>query len=368
MKRYALILMLLFWVGTMSGCAFEEEDVPSTRKSVPRTTAAVSEVDAPEDRESAPRTSVVVVETDEPADREIPTETFTASTETAWKHLEALADEIGPRLAGSEEESLTAAYIESAFAAYGYDVTRQDFTFWTEDDEELESSNVIAVKPGESTEEIVVGAHYDSVDDGDGADDNASGVAVLLAIAELLVDEETPYTVRFIAFGAEETDMDGSHHYVETMSRTDRRNTVGMINQDSLIAGDILYVYGDAGSGTMRDWIIAAAADEGLDLDARTAAELDNPDGTPCDCADYGPFQEAGIPFAYFEATNWDLSPDAMVQVSRDFGKRGYIRHTKYDTVAYIDTTFPNRIDEHFEVCIALLYDVLTQWQSGAPH
>jgi len=295
-----------------------------------------------------------------------PAVTFSAFTAIARRHLEALADEIGPRLPGSEQESLAAAYIASAFAAYGYDVTRQDFVFWTEDDEELKSTNVIAVKPGESTKEIIVGAHYDSVDDADGADDNASGVAVLLAVAELFVDEETPYTIRFIAFGAEETGLDGSRHYVEMMNRTDRRDTVSMVNLDSLIAGDFLYIYGDAGAGTMRDWIIAAAADKGFDLDARTAVELDNPDGTPCDCADYGPFQEAGIPFAFFEATNWDLNADGMVQVDRALGQRGYIRHTKYDTVAYIDATFPRRIDEHFEVCIALLYDVLTQWQSGA--
>ena len=358
MKRFTVILLLLLWVIAISGCALVEVGTPMGRETLPSRETLPGKVTPPS---KATSTGVETL-----TDGDTLAVTFSASTAIARRHLEALADEIGPRLAGSKEESLAAAYIASAFAAYGYDVTPQNFVFWTEDDEELESINVVAVKPGESTKEIIVGAHYDSVDDADGADDNASGVAVLLAVAELLVDAETPYTIRFVAFGAEETDLDGSRHYVEMMSRTDRRNTIGMINLDSLIAGDILYVYGDAGSGTMRDWIISAAADEGFDLDARTAAELDNPDGTPCDCADYGPFQEAGIPFAYFEATNWDLSAGGMVQVDRTLGQRGYIRHTKYDTVAYIDTTFPHRIDEHFEVCIALLYDVLTQWQSGA--
>ena len=280
----------------------------------------------------------------------------------ARQHLTALCEEIGARLPGSPEEAEAAEYIKAAFKTYGYNPQVQRFTFTTEDDEDLESANVIVVKRGVSSAEIVVGAHYDSVDDADGADDNASGVAVLLEVAKMLQDVQTPYTIRFIAFGAEEADMDGSRYYVAQMTKADIKNTVGMINLDSLIAGDIAYVYGDAGWGSLRDWMIKAAADAGFDLEARTAKELDQPDGTPCDCADYGPFQEVGIPFAYFEATNWNLAEDAMTQVDVDLGEDGKIRHTEYDTLDYIDTTFPGRIDSHFNVFVTLLYDALTRF------
>lgn len=280
----------------------------------------------------------------------------------ARQHLAALCEEIGPRLPGSAEEAEAAEYIQAAFKSYGYNPQMQRFAFTNDDDEELESANVIAVKRGVSSEAIIVGAHYDSVDDGNGADDNAAGVAALLEVARLLQDAQTPYTIHFVAFGAEEADMDGSHYYVEQMSKADIKNTVAMINLDSLIAGDIAYVYGDAGRGSLRDWIIQAAADAGFDLQARTAKQLDYPDGTPCDCADYDAFQEAGIPFAFFEATNWDLSPDAMTQVDPDLGEDGVIRHTEYDTLDYIDATFPGRIDKHLNVFITLLYDALTQF------
>lgn len=283
----------------------------------------------------------------------------------ARQHLTALCEEIGPRLPGSAEEAAAAEYIKAAFKTYGYNPQVQRFAFTTEDDEELESANIIAVKRGLSSQEIIVGAHYDSVDDADGADDNASGVAALLEVAKLLQDAQTPYTIRFVAFGAEEADMDGSRYYVEQMDEADIENTVGMINLDSLIAGDITYVYGDAGRGSLRDWIIKAAADAGFALEARTAKELDQPDGTPCDCADYGPFQEADIPFAYFEATNWDLAADAMTQVDVDLAEDGKIWHTEYDTLDYIDATFPGRIDKHFNVFITLLYDALTRFTAS---
>ncbi len=148
------------------------------------------------------------------------------------------------------------------------------------------------------------------------------------------------------------------------MSRTDRQNTIGMINLDSLTAGDIAYVYGDAGSArSIRDWILKIASAR-FPLATRDAKDLDEPDGTPCDCADYGPFQAAGIPFAYFEATNWNLGKrDGYTQVDLQFGQRGEIWHTKFDTLTYIDATFPGRIDQHLQLFITLLYETLTQFK-----
>jgi hypothetical protein len=149
------------------------------------------------------------------------------------------------------------------------------------------------------------------------------------------------------------------------MSQTDIENTIGMINLDSLIAGDRTYLYGNAGPGSMRDWILQAAKERGFELEGRTAQELDSPDGTPCNCADYGPFQAAGIPFAYFEATNWDLGEeDGMTQTDTQFGARGAIRHTAYDTVSYIDKSFPGRIDDHLRVFVTLLVDTLAAFET----
>jgi Zn-dependent M28 family amino/carboxypeptidase len=287
----------------------------------------------------------------------------------ARRHIVALSETIGPRVAGTPDEATAAEYIEAAFEAYGYVTQLQPFSFTTEDEDEeatLNSANVIAVKTGLSPREIIVGAHYDSVDAGAGADDNASGVAVMLEAAEKIKDIQTPYTIRFIAFGAEEVDLDGSRYYADQMNASDIQNTVGMINLDSLIAGDIAYVYGEAGpAGVVRDWILEFAQSKGFDMETQPGDNLDEPDGTPCDCADYGPFEEAGVPFAYFEATNWNLGEeDGLTQVAPEFGEEGEIRHTEYDTLSYIDGSFPARIAKHLDLFVTLLYDTLTQFKT----
>ena len=60
---------------------------------------------------------------------------------------------------------------------------------------------------------ILIGAHYDAVPGSPGADDNASGVAVLLELARLLTEKPARLPVRLIAFDMEEFGLQGSRHY-----------------------------------------------------------------------------------------------------------------------------------------------------------
>jgi Zn-dependent M28 family amino/carboxypeptidase len=57
---------------------------------------------------------------------------------------------------------------------------------------------------GDSHEIVLIGAHYDSVQGGPGANDNASGVAALLALARALASTRLSRTLRFVAFVNEE--------------------------------------------------------------------------------------------------------------------------------------------------------------------
>jgi alkaline phosphatase isozyme conversion protein len=219
------------------------------------------------------------------------------------------------------------------------------------------------VKSGKSAREIIVGAHYDSVDVGKGADDNASGVAVMLEVADLIKSEATPYTIRFIAFGAEETGLLGSYAYVDKMSQADFENTIVMINLDSLIAGDITYVYSDEQQAALRDWALEWAFGNGLDL--QTVHNADLTDGSGSGVSDFFPFQQAGIPFIYFEATNWNLgAQDGYTQVDPQYGQQGKIWHTPDDTLEYIDATFAGRVDQHLKLFVQVLYNILTQYEA----
>ena len=81
------------------------------------------------------------------------------------------------------------------------------------------SQNLIAELPGTGEGVVVVvGAHYDTTPGSVGASDNASGMGVLLALAKELAGRSFPFTLRFIAFGAEETGLNGSDHYVDSLS------------------------------------------------------------------------------------------------------------------------------------------------------
>lgn len=102
------------------------------------------------------------------------------------------------------------------------------------------SQNVVAVKPPtnkKSSGIIYVTAHYDTVPGAPGANDNASGTAMLLEFARILKHLPTEKEVRFIACGAEEVGLWGSRRYVEQLNEDDRSRSVANFNMD-MIASD----------------------------------------------------------------------------------------------------------------------------------
>ena len=118
------------------------------------------------------------------------------------RHVAALAGRIGERNVWHPEAMAAAAgYIRKTLEDAGYGVNFQAFP-----SRGLTVNNIEAVLSGHGAadEIIVVGAHYDSVADCPGANDNASGVAVMLELARLLAGTKLPCTVRFVAFANEE--------------------------------------------------------------------------------------------------------------------------------------------------------------------
>jgi hypothetical protein len=287
--------------------------------------------------------------------------------ESAYAHVQALSEGIGPRVVGTAQEAEAARYILSEFERMGYAPQLQPFQARIKLGR-VDSANVIAVKPGTSPLEIVVGAHYDSVGIGRGADDNAAGVAVVLEVAERVRDQDTPYTVRFVLFGAEEVGMDGSAYYVDQMTGEQIANTVAMINLDSLTAGDFAYIYGDEGEkGRIRDWALDFAAAQGLAVQTQPGENPKYPAGTTGEWSDFVPFHAVGIQYAYFEATNWTLDKkDGWIQVDPQYGRDGEIWHSEYDTLEYINATFPGRMQERLSLFVTVLEAILTQFE--APH
>ena len=133
------------------------------------------------------------------------------------------SDELAGRNFGSPEGRIAAVYIASRFEAFGLVPAGDEESYFQSVEK---GQNVIAKLPGSgdperSGEVIVVGAHMDHLGVGEngvwnGADDNASGVAVLIAVAQALSRGPRPArSVIFATFDGEERGLIGSRHYCE---------------------------------------------------------------------------------------------------------------------------------------------------------
>jgi aminopeptidase YwaD len=273
----------------------------------------------------------------------------------AFEHLDKLAYEIGPRLAGTRGERGAAEYIQKQLESYGYEVEAQEFNFVNRvlrtrvraglllaafvsplflsplysiitliaalslfyvlprAMPKHRSQNIIGtLRPKKSKRRVLVGAHYDSarctvsyrlnvflklvffpaicafaifllanllgvlpvswpvvwiilaliffpvgvgmfVSTGSrrvspGANDNASGVAVMLEVARVAAESPSDAELTFVAFGAEEQGLVGSHAFVRRQKTADGK--VAVLNLDMLGAGKQPFVV--EGNGLIR--------------------------------------------------------------------------------------------------------------------
>jgi Zn-dependent M28 family amino/carboxypeptidase len=125
-----------------------------------------------------------------------------------------------------------ADYIEGRFRSMGCPVKRQSFVYLSDT-----YHNIIGEVEGTQGKKdgvLIIGAHYDTDPATPGADDNASGVAVLLELARLTVESPPERTVRFAAFTLEEppafmTRSMGSYVYARSV-REDGVKVLGMVS------------------------------------------------------------------------------------------------------------------------------------------
>ena len=155
--------------------------------------------------------------------------------------------------------------------------------------ESLLSQNVVADKKGPGGAVVVLGGHYDTVPDISGANDNASGTAVLLTIARLLAGADLPFTLRIVPFGSEELGLVGSEFYVTSLSEDELQNTKVMLNFDALGTGSGVSVFGD---DDLVEMLQEVGGEAGVDVTIRR--------GLGGGSSDFASFQEAGVPYAMF--------------------------------------------------------------------
>ncbi len=228
---------------------------------------------------------------------------------------------LGGRLTGSPGADTAAAYLARRFQAVGLQPAAggwfQTFTIARDAPVAqhahvagLKGSNVIGLLPGRDpilrNEALIVGAHYDHLGLGgfgsldpdstgqvhNGADDNASGAAMLLEIAERLALDPPARTVVFIAFSGEELGLLGSAHYVKQPIYP-LSTTLAMINLDMVgrLRQKRLIVYGSRTAKEFAPLLDSLNWHAGLDLHAQ---------GDGYGPSDQSSFYAAGRPVLHF--------------------------------------------------------------------
>tara|TARA_R110000787_G_scaffold13189_4_gene41722 strand:- start:12559 stop:13788 length:1230 start_codon:yes stop_codon:yes gene_type:complete len=195
---------------------------------------------------------------------------FSCKTETPVKEISMkedvyfLADDAQEgRQTGSESEKLSANYLAERFktmglAPKGTDGYLQPFSFKpktnphgeasfvvNKEDSTITGLNVVAYIDNKAENTVIIGAHYDHLGFGsegslyrgeeakihNGADDNASGVAVMMNLAQQLKEKNTNNNYLFISFSGEEMGLLGSNYFVKNPT-IDTKKVNYMINMD----------------------------------------------------------------------------------------------------------------------------------------
>ena len=268
----------------------------------------------------------------------------------------------------------------------------QDFTYGKTKELERTTHNIIAVLPGKDKqlkhEYIVVGSHYDHLGLGGqnsgsrrpdtlgvhpGADDNASGDAVVLELAKFFKKERTKRSVIFAFFGAEEQGLIGSKNFLEWMKKddaqrinlpADKKGIVAMVNLDMVgrMRDNAMSVSGTGTSSEFKAMAEAAAEQTKLNISC-------TPDGYgPSDHASFVA-QEIPVLFlttgGHMEYHTPDDVPSTLnydgMQQTLDFSKSLITQIANMPTTPdYISVPSTNKMKHgKFKVTLGLMPDVM---------
>lgn len=263
------------------------------------------------------------------------------NTDSAWRDINALAaDTMEGRETGSLGSQRAQNYIVDRYQQIGLIPFAENSQYQQPFEKQQWSSNIVGVNlvgwlKGQHSEHkyIVISAHYDHIGKRgnkvfNGADDNASGVAAMLFIAEQLVINKPRHSVIFLASDAEELGLHGA--YAFTQQPPVPLNQIRFnLNLDMLAQGGTknrLYVYGARKYPQFRTLIDALKANSSINIKSgRRALAKGYSHGQRINwlkASDHGAFHKVNIPFLFLGVA-----------------EHGFY-HTEKDTVETIDQNF----------------------------
>ncbi|WP_413722174.1 aminopeptidase [Sodalis sp. RH23] len=315
-----------------------------------------------------------------------PAAAFTPS-QYAQEQIRYIATYFPGRMAGSPAELMAADYLQRRFTELGFHSDLRAFntrylfhgSAGKADWRRITATSVIAARAGAAPGEVLIVAHADTFmprSDKDlndnlggltlqGVDDNASGLGVMLGLAQQLGRGTLAVGVRFVALSAGEPETLGVDDYLQRMSAQEKRNTLLVINLDSLVAGEKLRVNYSPDSGDARLQELV----KNLGAQARQAGIpllLSPGIRTSAACAsDALPFAKAG--FAVLDVGS-GTNGDSCLQrkPSRNF-PQGMARYqSQRDNIQYLDTHLTGQIGKRARDSMKLLWPLLQGLTQGA--
>lgn len=244
------------------------------------------------------------------------------------------ADELEGRLTGTDGNRLAREFIEQRFDSLNLSTFGDSYQHLFNHvnpgsgDEFIDAVNLIGYSEGTVNPEryIVVTAHYDHLGMSDqeiynGADDNASGTAALLATARYFSQNQPQNSIVFIALDAEEQGLGGARWFVENpVMPLDR--IVMNVNMDMISANfeNEIYAAGTSHYPFLEPIIKAVAVNSEVNVQFGYDSEEWPMDWTMS--SDHGPFHEKRIPFIYFgvvDHPNYHQPTDTFENTNPDF-------------------------------------------------
>ncbi|MBS0882730.1 aminopeptidase [Pantoea sp. JGM49] len=301
----------------------------------------------------------------------------------AEQQLRHIATYFPGRMSGSPAELMTADYLQQQFTELGYKSNTRQFNTsynWLERKGEtrprkVSATSVIAARAGAVPQEILIVTHLDtwtplSRHEADnnlgglrlqGVDDNASGLGVMLELAQQLSKTPLHYGVRFVALSAGEAGLQGMDDYLSRMSAQEKKNTLLVIDLNSLIVGDHLYFNSGANTPSAVRKQTSARA---VQLAHRYGISAASHTLTARDYPGVNPFDKAGMPLLDVTAANWALgNKDGQQQRAHSSHfPEGNVRHqTDRDNLNYLDRWLPGRITQRTRDSVKILLPLVTE-------
>lgn len=252
------------------------------------------------------------------------------------KDVKTLADnKFEGRKTGTKGNRLAQFYLLDRFKQVGlkqFNNTYEQPFYFTNSKGKVMGTNLYGYIPGKSESVIVISAHYDHVGIGkpnetkdsiyNGADDNASGVAGLLAMAAYFKKNPPNHTLIFAAFDAEEMGLQGAKAFVAKLP-VPAANIVLNINMDMISHNDKneLYVCGTSHFPALKKHITAAAGKSNISLPMGHDKSGDGDQDWTAQ-SDHHAFFVKKIPFLYFgveDHVDYHKASDEYSRINHSF-------------------------------------------------